>query len=278
MYTTLKVSSDLNRAIMLRSFNDRSTKRSTSPTVRLQRKQAVFGTKSYNDALQRAFNKAKEQVFFNPDMTNFVTLTYAKADNTVEEVLHDIKMLVKREQRERARNPDGESGVKTAKYIFIMEYQKRGSIHVHMIANNFFTLQVNANGYRELAYWRKGFSSVLTIKDFDNNFKPYLYLFKYMKKSQRIGKSFVHTSRNLNNYTETHDTTINLDHWRTLNMERTETTVGTTKFVFYKNYLKFDDTINLQTNEELQQWHEQVKLHSMRELEKLVKNHSQHYA
>lgn len=91
------------------------------------------------------------------------------------------------------------------KYIYVFERQKRGAIHVHMICNEGFELQKNINGYMELKNWPHGFTSVLTIKDFDNNFKPYLYLFKYMAKSQRIGKSFIHTSKSF-------DKIINVDY------------------------------------------------------------------
>lgn len=94
---------------------------------------------------------------------------------------------------------------KPFKYIYVFERQKRGAIHVHMVSNGGFTYQINKNGYRELKNWPHGYTSVLDIKDFDNNFKPYLYLFKYMQKAQRIGKSFIHTSR-------TFDDIINVDY------------------------------------------------------------------
>lgn len=91
------------------------------------------------------------------------------------------------------------------KYIYVFERQKRGAIHVHMVCNGGFQMQKNNNGYLELKNWTHGFTSVLTIKDFDNNFKPYLYLFKYMQKAQRIGKSFIHTSKSF-------DKIINVDY------------------------------------------------------------------
>jgi len=273
MHTSVLISGDLNRAIMLRSHHPRNKPRSKA-VQSVPRQEAQYGTKQYKDALQRAFNKAKEQIYFNPDMTNFITLTYARADQSIEDVMHDIKMLIKKETRQSSR-PDGQSGSKTIKYIYIMEYQKRGSIHVHMIANSSFTLQVNSNGYNELTHWPHGFSSVLTIKDFDGNFRPYLYLFKYMKKSQRIGKSFVHSSKNLNNYTKLETSEINLLQWRTIAQERTEATIQNTNFVYYKNYLQFDDTMMSQTKlGALNLWHEQVKLHSTKELAKLLANHS----
>lgn len=270
MHTSVQISADLNRAIMLRSHHRRNTPRPRAKAV-VKRSEAEFNSKSYRDALQRSFNNAKTAIYFNPDMTHFITLTYKGADHTPETVMHDIKMFIKRESR-RDRAKRGQ-----IKYIYVMEYQKRGSIHVHMIANDSFLLQVNKNGYRELANWQKGFSSVLTIKDFDGNFRPYLYLFKYMKKAQRIGKSFLHSSRNLKNYTTLDDAEINLLQWRTITMEHTETTVNTTHFAYYKNYLQFDDT--MATQQQFKQgtelWLEQVKLHSTKVLENLVNNHSQ---
>jgi len=234
-------------AILISSHHDRHKKRQKHQ-VGLKRDEAKFNTKSYNDGLQRAFNKAKLQVFFNPDMKHFITLTYRGTDHTPEDVLHDIKVLIMREKRQ-SRNPDGQSGVKKAKYIYIMEYQERGSIHVHMIANNYFSLQVNGNGYRELKNWPHGFTSVLTINDFDNNFRPYLYLFKYMRKAQRIGKSFVHTSRNLNNFYEITGKDLDLNEWDTKNQERTETHISNLHLYFYKYYLKRVDKILLEQEE-----------------------------
>jgi len=201
MHTSTLISADLNRAIMLRSHHQRNAKRSKH-LQGLERSEAQFNTKSYKDSLQRAFNKAKEQIYFNPDMTNFITLTYKENMQDIAQVLKDVKQLVKYETRANERSYPAGSGRKTLKYIYIMEYQKRGALHVHMIANTSFTTYRNKNNHLSLKYWTKGFSSVLHISDFDNNFRPYLYLFKYMKKSQRIGKSFVHSSKNLTNYTK----------------------------------------------------------------------------
>lgn len=89
---------------------------------------------------------------------------------------------------------DVNTGTNDFKYIYVFERQKRGAIHVHMICNDLFDYET-INGHVNVKYWPHGFSEVLTIKDFDKDFKPYLYLFKYMHKAQRIGKSFVHVSR-----------------------------------------------------------------------------------
>lgn len=264
MWTSQHTSNDGTRSIVLRSHHNRKIPRS-KPLQHQNRSESVFGTKSYSDALQRAFNKAKMQIFFNPDMTNFVTLTYAGLDHTPEQVLQDVKILIEKESRsDRAKRGQ-------LKYIYIMEYQKRGSIHVHMITNDLFSLQVNRNGYKELIHWQKGFSSVLQIKDFDSNFRPYLYLFKYMRKSQRIGKSFVHSSRNLNNFHE-EDSKLSPQQWDTINQEYTFTKKHNTTFKYYKTYLKKHDTIASLTNLGDITCHEQAKLQSTRESAKLQKS------
>jgi len=224
------------RAILLKSHHFRSHLKTLSkPLEPTKRTQATYNTKSYADGLQRAFNNAKMQIYFNPDMQYFITLTYKGASHTLEQTLHDVKMLIKAEKRKN-HNP---------KYIFILEYQKRGSIHVHMIANKEFTMHINKNGYNSLTLWKHGFSSVLHIKNFDKNFKPYLYLFKYMRKAQRIGKSFVHSSRNLKNYSELDFTDLdNYPEWTVHHQEYTKSTFNHRgneyNRSFYRYFLKRD--------------------------------------
>ena len=201
-----------NRTITLESPTYRPVKPYKVPQG-IKRQQSTFGTNSYLDALQRAFNVVKTRVFFNTDMDRFITLTYKGKEHTPEQVLYDVKQLIKTEKRNHS---------KPLKYIYIMEYQKRGSIHVHMIANSNFTFRKNKNNYDELTYWKHGFSSALKITDFDAKFRPYLYLFKYMKKSERIGKSFTHSSRNLDNYkTIVDNENINLNEMELLTQEKT---------------------------------------------------------
>lgn len=239
MHQRLAIDFQSKRAILLQS-PQYSLKRRLSPSVRTKRVESTFGTKSYSDALQRAFNNAKQQIFFNPDMNQLVTLTYKGLSHTPEQVLYDVKQFIKTEKR---NNP-----TKLFKYIYIMEYQKRGSIHVHMITNNNFTYYTNKNGYRSLQYWKHGYSSILPIKKLDGNFKPYLYLFKYMKKAQRIGKSFVHSSRNLNNYQifKSFDASVLAQDWNTFHQEVSQSTIPIlNKTIYYhKKYLCYDKNIN----------------------------------
>jgi len=178
----------LKQADIKKQLQNKNTNK-TNNSKKPNRKISSFGTKEYNDSMQRAFNRVKQQVFFNPDMIYFVTLTYKGLDHTSDDVLRDLKIFMKK-QRRRGFDP---------KYVAVMEYQKRGSIHVHMITNEQFNITTNKNGYFHLPDWQHGFSSVLSIDKFDENFRAYLYLFKYMKKAARIGNNFVYASRNLNN-------------------------------------------------------------------------------
>lgn len=240
MHTTIKISDDLSRALMLRSHHQRlgSTQRPSmaSHAIKLcgitkPRSSSSFGTKAYRDALQRAFNRAKEQIYFNPDMQYFVTLTYAGIEQDIEKAMYDVKQLVKNERR---------NGNTDLKYIYVFEWQKRGSLHIHMITNEKLTTYINKNNYKSLTYWKHGYTSMLTIDDFDDNFRPHLYLFKYMRKAERIGRSFIHSSRNLNNHSS-FTGTLDLMQWRTVTQETAHTNVNGTNFFFYRNYLCYDE-------------------------------------
>ena len=180
----------------------------------ISRSQSQPGTDSYTRSLRRSFSYSKLLAFFNPDLTQFITLTYKQNDNTPQQIIQDIKYLIKQtirqqqKQQQKANNTlagnfleNSLNSAKPLKYIYILERQKRGSIHVHMIATEGFEYVINKNGYRSLKHWTKGFSSVLTIDDLDSNFKPYLYLFKYMYKTERVGKSFIHVSKNFDKIT-----------------------------------------------------------------------------
>lgn len=147
---------------------------------------SIIGTDDYSRSVRRAFSRAKLLAFFNLDLTEFITLTYKDNMQNPAQLIRDIKMLVK--QTKRTSNI-------TPKYIYTIEKQKRGALHVHMIANKAFRYQINKNTRLELKDWHKGFTNVQTLSNFDNDFKTYLYLFKYMGKAQRVGSTFIHCSR-----------------------------------------------------------------------------------
>lgn len=210
MYLSKVLANDFRTLVLEESIKRKKRKEKERKNLPKEYKESEIGSYNYQKSLQRAFNNSKRQIFFNPDMTFFTTLTYKDLQDSPEEVLKDVKQFFKK-QRRRGLNP---------KYIYVLEWQKRGSLHVHMITNQLYT-EKNKNNYDYLPDWKHGFSSVLSITGADSNFKPYLYLFKYMKKSQRIGKSFVHSSRNLNNYKQIPDSEFNFKENKLLLEEKT---------------------------------------------------------
>jgi len=180
-----------------------------------------FGSDSYKRSLRRAFARAKALAFFNPDLLYFITFTYKENVLNYSHAMKDIKLFLKKERRDS--NSIREDKIK---YIYVFERQKRGAIHVHMIANTPFTTQTNANGYLSLINWSHGFTSILSIADFDANFRPYLYLLKYMNKAQRVGRSFIHTSRSF-------DKIEDLDYARYIHKLKEENLVYTEDLEFY---------------------------------------------
>lgn len=156
------------------------------------RNQSQLGSDSYSRSTRRAFSRSKLLAFFNPDLNQFLTFTYSKQHSDPLLIVQDIKNFIKITNN----NINKEKQKNSIKYIYVMELHKKGGIHVHMVASEGFRTHINKYGHKTLTDWSHGFTNVQTINDFDLNFKPYLYLFKYMAKAQRVGSSFVHISKN----------------------------------------------------------------------------------
>lgn len=212
MNNTLKTTPQQTRFIHSTSINHRSNTHNTqkpSPNHYTNtRTQSQLGSLSYQESLKRAYTRAKLLAFFNPDLTQFITLTYKENQLDHQTTLHHLKQFFKYQKNSiKNRNTQNTHSLpphkKTTKkipkpkYIYVFERQKRGAIHVHMLSNDSLQLETNKNGHLSVKYWPHGYSSVLLLQETDINFKPYLYLFKYMTKTERIGPSFIHTSRNV---------------------------------------------------------------------------------
>lgn len=147
-------------------------------------------------ARSRSFHNAKTKIYFNPDLRFFITLTYKENMQDYQQLQYDMKLFLKNQRNNIS---------KEFKYIYVVEKQKRGALHIHMITNDAITIQKNRYNKRTLKYWPHGYDNIqdIDIKDSnetDLNFKPFLYMYKYMNKSEKIGGRYVHFSRNLNNY------------------------------------------------------------------------------
>lgn len=216
--------SDITQSIRTDLYNLEHTQHPPTPSK--------LNTDSYKRSLRRSFNHAKKLAFFNPDLNQFITLTYKENHQNPEQTIEHIKQLIKQNKKHSTTKNE-------AKYIYVMELQKRGAIHVHMIANQAFVTEINKNGYRSIKYWPHGYSSILDIKDFDSNFKPYLYLFKYMHKAERVGKSFIHVSRNFGKIEKVdyNDHENKLEGMRVLHTEISEFTIHKQNHTLEKLYL-----------------------------------------
>lgn len=132
----------------------------------------------------RARNELRRLALTNfSNRSKFITLTF-------KENMQDIgaaNKLFKEFTRElRKRQPD-------LKYIAVIEFQKRGAIHYHLLCNlNYISAKVLENT------WGNGFVKINRIDHVDN---IGAYVIKYMTKEDAdprlVGKKMYQTSRNL---------------------------------------------------------------------------------
>lgn len=135
------------------------------------------------ESKRQAFKRASDLLFFNEDMVFFLTLTYRKQHSDYNKILNDLKNFVKKE--------------KGLKYIGVVEKHKSGNYHIHLITSEIKTVSHRA-GKLSAVNWKAGFSDVVHINSFDDNFNILKYLFKYLQKGEKIGGRWVLKSRNLN--------------------------------------------------------------------------------
>lgn len=110
------------------------------------------------------------------DWKSFITLTYAENMQDILKAKKDLEYLVTNVKKYK----------KDFKYIAIPEFQKRGSIHFHLLTNlskedNIIYIQKRNNkNYYHIKYWKKGFTKVDFIC---NDIKKIIsYISKYMTK------------------------------------------------------------------------------------------------
>lgn len=134
------------------------------------------------ESKRQAFKRASDLLFFNDDLTYFLTLTYKIQHKDYKMILNDIKNFSRKE-----------NGLK---YIGVVEKHKSGNYHLHLITNKIGLVSYK-EGKLSAKNWTKGFSDVVHISTFDRNFDVLKYLFKYLEKSDKIGGRWVLKSRNL---------------------------------------------------------------------------------
>lgn len=176
-----------DRFISLRDEEERQNKGGRDKEGKEERKAEYRATVAH-----RAYTKLMNIINANFDENSlFVTLTYKKNMQDIDQANYDLKKFLQKMKRRQA----------DFKYVWVMEFQERGAIHYHMMCNldiQFETVEERQSHERILAdIWSHGFVDI-GYKKTDN---AGAYLVKYMTKDnmdQRlIGKKSYSTGGKL---------------------------------------------------------------------------------
>lgn len=145
------------------------------------------GTRSKNNFRRLVLSNFTEQV-------NFITLTYAENKTDIAEAQKDFDNFMKRLRRYFGKD---------FKYIVVTEFQKRGAIHFHMLADlgiswsNQQEEQDKENWFRE-EFWEHGWVDIKDVEHVDN-LGAYMqkYMVKRMDDERLAGKKAYRSSQNM---------------------------------------------------------------------------------
>lgn len=149
----------------------------------------VSDYRSLNSSMSRARNKVKILAFSNPDLIGLLTLTFrdCPSEKLAQRRFKDFREKIKL------------AGYSDFKFLGVKEYQKRGSIHYHLLVN-YCPAEIpspNNSKKRISELWTYGFSDYQLIQG-DDKWKTELYLLKYMAKDNlKLFNQFYVRSRNL---------------------------------------------------------------------------------
>lgn len=149
----------------------------------MKKKEAGKSTRAEYEGRRRAFQRGSNIIYLHQDkLTTFVTLTYKKQTDDYKKVITDIKEVFSR---------------RGISYIAVVERHKTGMLHIHAITSDLENVVSLRKGKYSWKSWRRGFSDVKFIGDTDDKFRIEKYIFKYMKKSEKIGGRYFLNSRDL---------------------------------------------------------------------------------
>lgn len=144
----------------------------------------------------RARNHLRRLILANFDRNSkFLTLTFRKNVTDLTEANECFKQFVQNINRElKKKNKKSKLS-----YVAVVEYQKRGAIHYHIICNlTYMRVEVIRDCWRRAVKEREGNIDLKNIKHVDN---VGAYVVKYMTKADAderlIGKKLYQTSRGL---------------------------------------------------------------------------------
>ena len=143
---------------------------------------------------QRARQTVRRYANANPQLNKFLTLTPAENMSDLDIARYEFDKFVK---RVKTRYP-------TFQYIVVVEFQKRGAVHFHLLCNLPY---VKVNKFAKI--WKNGFIRLNRIDNVDN---VGAYITKYMSKDnideRLVGRKCYSMSKGLNEpkeYTDEED-------------------------------------------------------------------------
>lgn len=135
------------------------------------------------ESRRRAFQRGSNILYLNQDkLTTFVTLTYKKQTSDYKKVVDDLQQAF------------GRRGIS---YIAVIEKHQSGMLHIHAITSELPNVVSLRKGKYSWKSWRRGFSDVKFIGDTDDKFRIEKYIFKYLKKAEKIGGRYFYKSNDL---------------------------------------------------------------------------------
>lgn len=139
--------------------------------------------KTEYESKRRAFQRGSNIIYLHQDkLTTFVTLTYKNQTNDYKKVVRDIAEVFSRRK---------------ISYIAVVEKHQSGMLHIHAITSELPNVVSLRKGKHSWKSWRRGFSDVKFIGDTDDKFRVEKYIFKYLKKSEKIGGRYFLKSNDL---------------------------------------------------------------------------------
>ena len=158
--------------------------------------------KNRREVLYKARNNIIRLANCNPDLCTFITLTYANKMQDIKQSKADLANSIK---LLRKFWPD-------IKYLYVLEFQRRGAIHYHMLCNIPITIKTARNGkykpeeqkelesYFHEVFWEHGWVDVRNlISEGNTNVGKYVssYLVEDLLKLDLQGGRCYGYSRNL---------------------------------------------------------------------------------
>ncbi len=142
-------------------------------------------TKRLEYSLRRARTEVRRLINSNPDLIKFITLTFKENIINLDIANRDFKIFIQRLRRYYQNF--------NFKYIAVVEFQKRGAVHYHMISNIEY---IDSKKLAEI--WSSGFIKINKINHI-SNIGAYVckYLHKDFSDSRLAGRKTFFASKNI---------------------------------------------------------------------------------